>query len=367
MLTRRSPSLSNLDIFNQKGFENLGAPEVKRSRFLGSPRSEKDCDRDGGSFRFVKKDAPARASIESRRTSGRASLAYVRSLSKGQRASSTNSVNKQAGKLHVIPYSELILRRKLDGGLSLIDEASELGEGSVCWEEAWKLYMQCQTANLQELSARVRSCNLDKDAIPSTTLEVPTDRSCDETTTPTCIPEAAACPEEPAPAVGAESFLPNLWRQKLGRRRTRSLILLNVLAALYGSSTVAGKFAMDMAPCVPASLSSLVRFSSALVVFLPAAISVIKDKNVELLKAGAELGALLFAATVLETCGDGGASSDAPLLFAFTVRPRRCLLLHIIFHPHRLLCISSNVGVVLIRLKILLLQGYSHTAFRVFL
>jgi hypothetical protein len=28
---------------------------------------------------------------------------------------------------------------------------------------------------------------------------------------------------------------------------------------------------------------------------------------------------LLFAATILETLGNGGASSDAPLLFAFTV------------------------------------------------
>lgn len=328
--------MTNLNVVNQKGFQNLGTPEVKRSRFLGSPRSEKAWNRDGGAFIFVKRDASARASIESRRPSGHASLAYVRSLSKGQRASSTISVNKPAEKLLMISYSELILRRKLDGGLSLIDEGSELGEGSVCWEEAWKLYMQCQTANLQELSARVRSCSLEKDAIPSTTLGAPTERSCDEITAPTCISEVAAGPEESAPAVGAESILPNLWRQKLGRRRTRSLILLNVLAALYGSSTVAGKFAMDMAPCVPASLSSLVRFSSALVVFLPAAISVIKDKDIELLKAGAELGALLFAATVLEMSGDGGASSDAPLLFAFTVRPRRCLLLHIIFHPHTL-------------------------------
>lgn len=97
-------------------------------------------------------------------------------------------------------------------------------------------------------------------------------------------------------------------------------MLLNVLAALYGSSTVAGKFATDVAPGLPASLSTLVRFSSALLVFLPAIRNVLgRDKNPALLKAGAELGGLLFSAAILETCGDGGASSDAPLLFAFTV------------------------------------------------
>lgn len=99
------------------------------------------------------------------------------------------------------------------------------------------------------------------------------------------------------------------------------MLLLNVLAALYGSSTVAGKFATDVAPGLPASLGTLVRYSSALLVFLPALRNILgRDKNPALLKAGAELGGLLFAAAILETCGDGGASSDAPLLFAFTVR-----------------------------------------------
>jgi drug/metabolite transporter (DMT)-like permease len=117
------------------------------------------------------------------------------------------------------------------------------------------------------------------------------------------------------------SLLPRLRAERLGRRRASGLLLLNVLAALYGSSTVAGKFASDVAPGLPASLSSLVRFSSALLVFLPALRNVFQGQtqNPALLKAGAELGGLLFAASILETCGDGGASSDAPLLFAFTV------------------------------------------------
>jgi hypothetical protein len=98
------------------------------------------------------------------------------------------------------------------------------------------------------------------------------------------------------------------------------LILLNVLAALYGSSTVAGKFATDVAPGLPPSLSTSVRYSSALLVFLPVLINIVRRGNHSpLSKAGAELGVLLFAAAILETCGNGGASSDAPLLFAFTV------------------------------------------------
>ena len=116
------------------------------------------------------------------------------------------------------------------------------------------------------------------------------------------------------------SFLSKLRVKKLRKRRTSGLILLNVLAALYGSSTVAGKFATDVAPGLPPSLSTLVRFSSALLVFLPVLYNIVNQgKHSPLLKAGAELGGLLFAAAILETCGNGGASSDAPLLFAFTV------------------------------------------------
>lgn len=61
----------------------------------------------------------------------------------------------------MIPYSELVLRRKLDGGHALM-EATETGsEGECNWEDAWKLYMmQSQTATLKELAARMQECNL---------------------------------------------------------------------------------------------------------------------------------------------------------------------------------------------------------------
>jgi hypothetical protein len=123
------------------------------------------------------------------------------------------------------------------------------------------------------------------------------------------------------------SLLPRLRAERLGRRRASGLLLLNVLAALYGSSTVAGKFASDVAPGLPASLSSLVRFSSALLVFLPALRNVFQGqiqnpkpdvaegeslgvgcgasrlashfRNQPPLKVGAELEGSLFAASIL--------------------------------------------------------------------
>jgi len=94
----------------------------------------------------------------------------MRSLSRKERkaADPTNrdisvsrSVTDEATveRLHVIPYSDLLLRRKLDGGLSLI-EASETGsESEYCWEDAWKLYMQSQTGTLKELAGRMQECN----------------------------------------------------------------------------------------------------------------------------------------------------------------------------------------------------------------
>jgi hypothetical protein len=47
---------------------------------------------------------------------------------------------------------------------------------------------------------------------------------------------------------------------------------------------------------------------------------VIRSFDVPAIKAGMELGALSFVATILETLGNNGdVSSDAPLLFGFTV------------------------------------------------
>ncbi len=98
------------------------------------------------------------------------------------------------------------------------------------------------------------------------------------------------------------------------------MVILNFLAALYGSSTVAGKFAAEAAPALPESLSSTVSSCSALVLFLPELTKVIRSFDVPAIKAGMELGALSFVATILETLGNNGdVSSDAPLLFGFTV------------------------------------------------
>jgi len=116
------------------------------------------------------------------------------------------------------------------------------------------------------------------------------------------------------------SSLSNLWKRICRKRRTRSLVILNFLAALYGSSTVADKFAAEAAPALPESLSSTVSSCSALVLFLPELTKVIRSFDAPALKAGMELGALSFVATILETLGNNGdVSSDAPLLFAFTV------------------------------------------------
>lgn len=253
----------------------------------------------------------------------------VKAGSSQQYGSTNDSVSRSVTdatveRMHVIPYSDLVLRRKLDGGLSLI-EASESGsEREYCWEDAWKLYMQTQTATLKDLAARVQECNPQIDTIiassESAPISVPyldsSDNVVEETRTSTIVDEI----QNRDAHEKKSSFLVKLRAKILGRRRTIGLILLNVLAALYGSSTVAGKFATDIAPGLPASLSSVARFSSALLVFLPALRNVLgQDKNSALLKAGAELGGWLFAAAILESCGDGGASSDAPLLFAFTM------------------------------------------------
>ncbi|CAM6092480.1 unnamed protein product [Calypogeia fissa] len=114
--------------------------------------------------------------------------------------------------------------------------------------------------------------------------------------------------------------LRKIWKRKKERRRMGSLILLNVLAALYGSSNVANGIVADMAPSLPVSLTSLVRFTSALFFFTPALATALKNRDLELLRAGSELGGLAFVATVVDSCNpSSGSSSSAALLFAFTV------------------------------------------------
>ena len=102
----------------------------------------------------------------------------VKAGSSQQYGSTNDSVSRSVTdatveRMHVIPYSDLVLRRKLDGGLSLI-EASESGsEREYCWEDAWKLYMQTQTATLKELAARVQECNPQIDTIIASSESAP--------------------------------------------------------------------------------------------------------------------------------------------------------------------------------------------------
>ncbi|KAG0559717.1 hypothetical protein KC19_10G125100 [Ceratodon purpureus] len=324
MLTRR-PSLH---------FGAIDQSPPLCTEFVGSHRIQrhKSNHGDGNDRRIDNGRSAIQASHIPGGRKGRASLAYVRGLSmKGLKAGSQQStkdsvsrsvIDATVERMPVIPYSDLVLRRKLDGGHSLIEATESGSENEYCWEDAWKLYMQSQSVTLKELAARVQECNPQVESAssrpePETLPQKYSDSSDQQERAESTVIDEAQCgdAQEKQP-----SFLSKLRAEILGRRRTSGLILLNVLAALYGSSTVAGKFATDVAPGLPASLSSLVRFSSALVVFLPALRNVLgRDDNSALLKAGAELGGLLFAAAILETCGNGGASSDAPLLFAFTV------------------------------------------------
>jgi hypothetical protein len=59
-----------------------------------------------------------------------------------------------------------------------------------------------------------------------------------------------------------------LVEMNCGKRRTRNFIILNVLAILYGSMIVVGKYVVDMAPINLASLSSIMLSCSTLVYFL---------------------------------------------------------------------------------------------------
>ncbi|KAG6544070.1 hypothetical protein Mapa_014487 [Marchantia paleacea] len=121
---------------------------------------------------------------------------------------------------------------------------------------------------------------------------------------------------------GPETTLTKLWRKKREARRIGSLILLNGLAAVYGSSNVANRYVAEAAPALPASLTSLVRFSSAFLFFIPALVSAVKNREIQLLRAGAELGIIAFAACFVDSCNPGQASSSSSipsLLFAFTV------------------------------------------------
>eukprot|EP00897_Mesotaenium_endlicherianum_P001831 jgi/Mesen1/1676/ME000137S00592 len=102
------------------------------------------------------------------------------------------------------------------------------------------------------------------------------------------------------------------------KRRTTALLLLNVLAALYGASTVASRSADEAAPDLPASLGSLIRFSSAAIVFFPALRKALSRRNAPLLRAGLELALLSFAGTLAQSAG-GSSGLNPPLLFAFTV------------------------------------------------
>lgn len=161
MLTRR-PSLHS-------GAIDHSPPLL--TEFFGSRRIQRHQSNhgDGNDRRINIRRSAVQASHISGSRKSRASLAYVRSLSmKGLKAGSQHSTNDSVSRsvtdatverIHVIPYSDLVLRRKLDGGHSLIEATDSGSESEYCWEDAWKLYMQSQTATLKELAARVLECN----------------------------------------------------------------------------------------------------------------------------------------------------------------------------------------------------------------
>lgn len=137
--------------------------------FFGSRRIQCHHNNIGdGSDTRINLPSSVQASHISGSRKGRASLAYVRSLSrKGLKAaqqSTNDSVSRSVTdatveRIHVIPYSDLVLRRKLDGGHSLIQASESGSEDEYCWEDAWKLYMKSQKATLKELAARMQECN----------------------------------------------------------------------------------------------------------------------------------------------------------------------------------------------------------------
>eukprot|EP00897_Mesotaenium_endlicherianum_P008060 jgi/Mesen1/7282/ME000373S06351 len=102
------------------------------------------------------------------------------------------------------------------------------------------------------------------------------------------------------------------------------IMLLNFLAALYGTNAVATKFIEVAAVTPPASLACLIKFGAGALAFSPALQSVDarahpKEKGIVL--AGLELASWLMAGIVAQSVGLGGASAsgNASLLFAFTV------------------------------------------------
>eukprot|EP00850_Spirogloea_muscicola_P013338 SM000090S24300 [mRNA] locus=s90:109508:112903:- [translate_table: standard] len=104
------------------------------------------------------------------------------------------------------------------------------------------------------------------------------------------------------------------------RHKYTGLVLLNVLAALYGSNTVAARYVEEVAPFTPASLSSAVRFVSAAIFFAPAIRPAWMRRNKALLRAGVELGVLSFFGTVVANLGSRAESAgNASLMYIFTV------------------------------------------------
>lgn len=109
-------------------------------------------------------------------------------------------------------------------------------------------------------------------------------------------------------------------------KRLESLLLLNILAAIYGTGTVVSRsLAEGASSATPASLSSLVRYVAALVFFLPALGEALGTRDSRLIKAGAELGGYLFAETFFSSLSQGSKNAawdSSPLLFAVSVRDR---------------------------------------------
>ncbi|XP_024529852.1 uncharacterized protein LOC9658586 isoform X1 [Selaginella moellendorffii] len=96
------------------------------------------------------------------------------------------------------------------------------------------------------------------------------------------------------------------------------LVLLNLLAALYGLGNVISKF-VD-AGAAPATLNSAVKYASASLVFLPFLIRSLKSDDGGHIRAGVELSLWTFAHSLLSSSSPRSTDMNAAsLLYALTV------------------------------------------------